>query len=248
MTEVLERSSSFVRDLGEAARENPVSAVLIGMGALWLFGGGAFAIARSTADRTAADDDDWMPNSPGGVSRGRNAAVDNGSKLGANVTSAAEKLKINASAAIESASRFGREQAKTVSHYARSIPDSGAEMVGSVRASLTELFESQPLALGAIGLAIGAGIAAAVPVTKTESEYLGEASDTFKEKVKQFADEQSTRAGEVANEALKSAAEEAQRQGLTVGEAKSAADEVSNKVGRVADAAGKAASERMSSQ
>jgi hypothetical protein len=247
MTEVLERSSSFVRDLGEAARENPVSAVLIGMGALWLFGGGAFAIARSTADRTAADDD-WMPNSPGGVSRGRNAAVDSGSKLGANVTSAAEKLKTNASAAIESASRFGREQAKTVSHYARSIPDSGAEMVGSVRASLTELFESQPLALGAIGLAIGAGIAAAVPVTKTESEYLGEASDTFKEKVKQFADEQSTRAGEVANEALKSAAEEAQRQGLTVGEAKSAADEVSNKVGRVADAAGKAASERMSSQ
>jgi hypothetical protein len=247
MTEVLERSSSFVRDLGEAARENPVSAVLIGMGALWLFGGGAFAIARSTADRTAADDDDWMPNSPGGVSRGRNAAVDSGSKLGANVTSAAEKLKTNASAAIESASRFGREQAKTVSHYARSIPDSGAEMVGSFRASLTELFESQPLALGAIGLAIGAGIAAAVPVTKTESEYLGEASDTFKEKVKQFADEQSTRAGEVANEALKSAAEEAQRQGLTVGEAKSAADEVSNKVGRVADAAGKAASERMSS-
>ena len=247
MTEVLERSSSFVRDLGEAARENPVSAVLIGMGALWLFGGGAFAIARSTADRTAADDDDWMPNSPGGVSRGRNAAVDSGSKLGANVTSATEKLKTNASAAIESASRFGREQAKTVSHYARSIPDSGAEMVGSVRASLTELFESQPLALGAIGLAIGAGIAAAVPVTKTESEYLGEASDTFKEKVKQFADEQSTRAGEVANEALKSAAEEAQRQGLTVGEAKSAADEVSNKVGRVADAAGKAASERMSS-
>ena len=143
MTEVLERSSSFVRDLGEAARENPVSAVLIGMGALWLFGGGAFAIARSTADRTAADDDDWMPNSPGGVSRGRNAAVDSGSKLGANVTSAAEKLKTNASAAIESASRFGREQAKTVSHYARSIPDSGAEMVGSVRASLTYRRDAQ---------------------------------------------------------------------------------------------------------
>ena len=247
MTEVLERSSSFVRDLGEAARENPVSAVLIGMGALWLFGGGAFAIARSTADRTAADDD-WTSNPAGGVLRRTNAAVDSGSKLGANVTSAAEKLKTNASAAIESAGRFGREQAKTVSHYARSIPDSGAEMVGLFRSSLTELFESQPLALGAIGLAIGAGIAAAVPVTKTESEYLGEASDTFKEKVKQFADEQSTRAGEVAKEALKSAAEEAQRQGLTVEEAKSAADEVSGKVGRVADAAGKAASERMSSQ
>jgi hypothetical protein len=246
MTEVFEKSSSFVRDLGEAARENPVSAALIGMGALWLFGGGAFAIARSTVDRTA--DGDWMPNPAGGASRARNAAMDSSAKLGSNVTSAAEKLKSNASAAIENASRFSREQAYTVSQYARSIPDSGAQMVGSFRSSLTELFEAQPLALGAIGLAIGAGIAAAVPVTKTESEYLGEASDAFKETAKRFADEQSTRAAEVAEESFKSAAEEAQRQGLTVEAAKSAADKVSNKVGRVADAAGKAVSEGMSSR
>ena len=49
MTEVLERGSSFVRDLGEAARENPVSAALIGMGVLWLFGGTAVAMSRSAA-------------------------------------------------------------------------------------------------------------------------------------------------------------------------------------------------------
>ncbi len=243
MTEVMERRSSFVRDLGEAARENPVSAALIGIGVLWLFGGGALAIARGTADRTPADD--WMPNPAGGRSRARSAAMDSGARLGANVTSATERLKANASAAIEDTSRFGREQASTVSQYARSIPDSGVEMVSSFRSSLTDLFEAQPLALGAIGLAIGAGIAAAVPVTKTESEYLGEASDTFREKAKQFADEQSTRAADVAQQAFKAAAEETQRQGLTVKGAKSAADEVSKKVGRVADAASKGASERM---
>jgi uncharacterized phage infection (PIP) family protein YhgE len=242
MTEVLERGSSFVRDLGDAARENPVSAALIGMGVLWLFGGGAVAIARST-DRTP--DDDWMSDRAGGLSRARGAAMDSGAKLGANVMSAAERLKANASAAVGNASRLGREQASAVSQYARSIPDSGAEMVSSFRSSLADLFEAQPLALGAIGLAIGAGIAAAVPITKTESEYLGEASDAFKEAAKQFADEQSTRAAEVADRALNAAADEAQRQGLTVDAAKSAADEVSKKVGRVADAAGKGVSERM---
>ena len=32
-----EKLGEFVRDLGEAARRNPVSAALIGMGAVWLF-------------------------------------------------------------------------------------------------------------------------------------------------------------------------------------------------------------------
>jgi hypothetical protein len=118
-------------------------------------------------------------------------------------------------------------------------------MANTFRSSLTDLLEAQPLALGAIGLVIGAGIAAAMPVTKVESEYLGEASDTFKEKATQFVDEQSSRAGEVADRAFKAAAEEAQRQGLTVEGAKSAADQVSKKVGRVAEAAGQSGSSRM---
>ena len=41
MTQVLDKGSNFVRDLGEAARENPMSAALIGMGVLWMFGGSA---------------------------------------------------------------------------------------------------------------------------------------------------------------------------------------------------------------
>ena len=47
-------------------------------------------------------------------------------------------------------------------------------MMGSVRSSLSDLFRAQPLALGALGLAIGAGIAAALPSTEVEAEYFGE--------------------------------------------------------------------------
>jgi hypothetical protein len=43
-------------------------------------------------------------------------------------------------------------------------------------------FKAQPLALGAIGLAIGARIAAALPRTEMEADYLGETSDTVKAK------------------------------------------------------------------
>jgi hypothetical protein len=243
MTEVLERGSSFVRDLGEAARDNPVSAALIGVGVLWLFGGSAVAMSRSRIDWTP--NGDRMRNAPGRLSDAASAAMDGTARLSANVASATERLKTNASAAIGGASRFGREQADTVSQYARAIPESGAEMANSLRSSLTDLFKAQPLALGAIGLAIGAGIAAAVPSTKMEMEYLGEASDIIKEKAKQFASEQSTRAGAAADKAFNAATEEAQRQGLTVDGAKSAANEVSKKVARVADAAGEGISKRM---
>ena len=39
MTDVTEKGSDFIRDLGDAARRNPVSAALIGMGLVWLFAG-----------------------------------------------------------------------------------------------------------------------------------------------------------------------------------------------------------------
>ena len=40
MNDISEKASGFVHDLGEAARQNPLSAALIGMGVLWLFTNG----------------------------------------------------------------------------------------------------------------------------------------------------------------------------------------------------------------
>ncbi len=50
------------------------------------------------------------------------------------------------------------------SDYAKLLQDS-ANVLDNVRGNLSDLFKAQPLALGAIGLAIGAGIAAALPHT-----------------------------------------------------------------------------------
>ena len=40
MSDATEKTTDFMKDLGDAARRNPVSTALIGMGLLWLFTGG----------------------------------------------------------------------------------------------------------------------------------------------------------------------------------------------------------------
>jgi hypothetical protein len=60
------------------------------------------------------------------------------------------------------------------------MPAAGAEMLGTLQSNLADVFRAQPLALGAIGVAIGAGIAAALPSSELEAAYLGKTSDRVK--------------------------------------------------------------------
>ena len=93
----------------------------------------------------------------------------------------------------------------------------------------------------------GAGIAAALPTTDLEAEYFGEASDSFKEQAVDFASEQVSRAATVAEDVVGAVSDEARKQGLTLGAAKSAIADIPGKLGRVVDAAGKGVSDRVTS-
>ena len=59
----------------------------------------------------------------------------------------------------------------------------------------------QPLALGAIGLAVGAVLASAAPRTRVEDEWMGDASDRLTDRAKEAGREQLDR----ASDALRSA-------------------------------------------
>ncbi|MEA2795769.1 MAG: hypothetical protein QOI87_3149 [Bradyrhizobium sp.] len=244
MTDISERGADFVRDLGEAARNNPLSAALIGMGVLWLFTGNrpverAGDFVRSGFDR--------MPDAAGNMyEAARSTVKSSADTVAGGIASAAESLRDGGAAAFDGAARFGRDQADAASEYGKSMRESGPAMFDTVRSNLSELFEAQPLALGAIGLAIGAGIAAALPPSEVEAAYLGETSDTVKAKAAEFAAEQTARATTVAQDVMGAVTDEARKQGLTVEGAKSAAGDISAKVGRVVDAAGKGISERVS--
>jgi hypothetical protein len=243
MSDISGKTSGFVRDLGEAARQNPLSAALIGMGVLWLFTGGRAERAGELVRRSGLD---RIPDAANDAFEAARSTVKSGTDaIGERVMSAKDALRDGSVGALDSAARFGRDSADTAAEYAGSMPRTGAEMIDAVRSNLTDIFKAQPLALGAIGLAIGAGIAAAFPPTEVEAAYLGETSDTVKSKAGEFAAEQTARATTVAGAVMGAVSEEARRQGLTVEDAKSAASDISAKVGRVVDAAGKGISERM---
>ena len=55
MTDMTEKGSDFIKDLGDAARRNPVSAALIGMGIVWLFAGKAGVRPADLLERTGLD-------------------------------------------------------------------------------------------------------------------------------------------------------------------------------------------------
>ena len=241
MSDISERGSDFIRDLGDAARKNPLSAALIGMGVLWLFTGSrpverAEEIVRRTGGFNR------IPDAAGDAFEAARSTFRMGAdSIGESVTSATDALRDRSANAIDSAARFGRDYADTASEYVSS------EMFDTVRSNLTELFRARPLALGAIGLAIGAGIAAALPPSEAEAAYLGETSDAVKAKAAEFAAEQTARATTIAEGVMGAVTEEARKEGLTVEGAKSAVGDISAKLGRVVDAAGNGISERVTS-
>ena len=67
---------------------------------------------------------------------------------------------------------------------------------------IADTFEQQPLLLGAIGLAVGAGIAAALPGTAAENRLMGDTSDVVKSEVKGLVDEKSRQAEVVARDII----------------------------------------------
>ena len=246
MSDVSEKGSDFIRNLSDAAHQNPLSAALIGMGVLWLFTGGRTVERAGEFVRSSRFD--RIPDAANGAFEAAGSTLKSAAgSIGGGIGSATETLQDDAAAALDNAGRFGRKQANAVSDYAGSIPGAGVEMFETARSNLTELFKAQPLALGAVGLAIGAGIAAALPPSEVEAAYLGETSDTVKSKAAEFAAEQTDRATKVAEGVMGAITEEARKQGLTIEGAKSAAGEISAKVGRVGDAAAKSISDRVTS-
>lgn len=73
----------------------------------------------------------------------------------------------------------GSETDPRVRDRARIAVEATRHQVVRARRGFDSMVNEQPLVLGAVGVALGAAIAAAVPRTRTEDEWLGEASDRF---------------------------------------------------------------------
>jgi hypothetical protein len=215
MNDRTESGSSFVEDLRDAAARNPVSAALIGMGVLWMLTGAKSPAGAGNAFRRAGEAWD---NVRSGLKESTGSATD------------------VAASTLNAVRERGATTLDNVADYGRGMPEPGA-VFDTARDGLSELFRAQPLALGAIGLAIGAGIAAALPKTGVEDAYLGEVSQTVKKQAAEIAGQQVNKATVLASDVVEAASAEARKQGLTPDGAKAAVDDITERVGRVVDAA-----------
>lgn len=158
MSDISEQGANFIRDLGEAARQNPVSAVLIGVGVFWMLSGRGTAGKRASEMTRRSGLHQSRDDAGEALDAAGPALRSGGRSMRTGIGSAAEQVQDGATEAFDSASRFGREQAETAFEYVRSVPETGMEMMQNARTNLAEIFRTQPLALGAVGVAIGVEI------------------------------------------------------------------------------------------
>jgi ElaB/YqjD/DUF883 family membrane-anchored ribosome-binding protein len=81
--------------------------------------------------------------------------------------------------------------------------------------NVSDMLRTNPLAVGAAVLAGGAAVGLALPVSRAEQEYMGEARDQFMEKAESVAKDTMDKVKRVAEETTRTAKQEAQNQGLT---------------------------------
>jgi hypothetical protein len=209
----------LMTSLTDAVRENPVPAALIGMGALWLFmGGGNMSLfggrGRSSLVGTVAHGAGSVAHGAGDVAQGAAHSVSRmGHSIASGVSSAvggfAETVSDTAGRVGEYVSH-GLHGVDAQSEY-RNPSFGGVENGGGLRSSVTgmtsdmtgglvDMFERHPIVLGVAGLALGAAVAASVPLTNTERDALGKANETVRDKLGDMASQAKDMATAAAQE------------------------------------------------
>jgi hypothetical protein len=236
MKEELDRAGPMVDRVNAAIRENPLAAGLIGAGIAWMLFGGAKGVglmanvakgaagmagsAAATAGNAAAS----------GLSRAGSTAVAGLKEVASasgSVASIVPDMSIpDTDTVVESVSNAGSAVADRIN----SAAIAGRQYGAVIQSRLSENLERQPLLLGAIGLAIGAGIASTFAATAVESEMIGEHGTALREKLQGLTEDAKDRAKQV----LSDVKHEADRQGLTPDAAMSAILEIGEKVKTVA--------------
>lgn len=86
--------------------------------------------------------------------------------------------------------------------------DKAGDLGGQVKINYNHYIEENPLAVGAVALALGAAVGYAIPMTQKENEYLGEYRDTVVEKAQATAQDAIGTVKQMATEAQKVITEE----------------------------------------
>lgn len=131
----------------------------------------------------------------------------------------AKALRERLSHGTEQLSEEGRARvlaAREKAHHAR---ETAMARMGEGRDRAVDMFEEQPLIAGALALAVGAAIGAALPHTRIEDEYFGETSDELIREAERIFSEESAKLGDALQKTADDASDKVAEKARTTVEA-----------------------------
>lgn len=129
-----------------------------------------------------------------------------------------ETVGSSASSAYESVGQAASSVYGSVSDMASGTLDKAGELGGQIQEKYEYYLEENPLAIGAVALAVGAAIGFSIPSTRYENELVGEVRENLTSKVGEklsgTIDKVKNIAGEAKNAVAESVTDEMKNQGL----------------------------------
>lgn len=160
-------------------------------------------LMRRTADPTAGfgyDEDDYRAT--------RSSARGMISSAGERLTSLRDNMTDSVSSMRDTVTDSVSSATDLVTSRVSDMTDRASDYTQRARSGLSTLATEQPLVLGALGLLAGAALAAMVPRTHMEEEYMGEAAQRLREEARNTATETYERAKSAAQKAAEAASQE----------------------------------------
>ena len=224
-------ASAVADNLADVAKSYPIPAILIAAGAAMIMGVASKGLGRSGSKSGFVTTrpsmlrnsrfDPAPPRTPrrmtvtsGGngfassVSSLRDGVKDYVSDQTSAVSGQVGSLKRQASDVYYSSSSKARDAMQNASRY---IPHDRSE----VKSKLSNLLEEQPLILGAIGLAVGAAIGAALPITQTEDNWMGSTAHSVRQAAQDAARQEVDTLRAAAGQAVENVKQSAADHGLS---------------------------------
>jgi ElaB/YqjD/DUF883 family membrane-anchored ribosome-binding protein len=225
---VREESSQIISSLQRKAHDNPLQAVAIGAAVaypfwgvlksipvpLLLIGGGVW-LSRQNNEKLARSVNDRAGDLAQSVK-------DTESSIAANVNAVSEKARDILDSATNTANEAVRTVKETsadafekVSASVSDFGEAGAEVVSRSKTAIEDLIDKNPLVVGGLALALGAFIAASIPISETENRLFGERSDDVKDSARGAVAQGVERAKDTAAGIAGDIAAAAAREGLS---------------------------------
>lgn len=191
----------MARNLGNVVKANPMPALLATAGLLWLYSArNETAATRSAARMDYGYTQDRHDGAPSDYASSSSRGSAGSEHEGPGLKERASHLRENVSEKMHGATSRMGDMAHSVGDRAKHLGGTLRDQTHRATDGFSHMLNENPMAAGAIAIAVGALIGAALPTSRKENQWMGETGDRIRSKASEVADTVRSKGGEMARE------------------------------------------------